>query len=158
MSALSNDLLVVAILGYALAMLASAAEYAFGNRGAVARVAVRQRELVGAGVGGSATATGTTGCSTGLGGACVALMIFGPLALSSVPMKWNASAPTSTTADASTPPYARVRLPSSALRFGSELACALSAMSANAERPAAGWAKWRRVAMSSASPPEDATS
>ena len=53
MSALSNDLLVVAILGYALAMLASAAEYAFGNRGAVARVAVRQRELVGAAVGGS---------------------------------------------------------------------------------------------------------
>src|SRR5215475_8421260 len=58
MSALSNDLLVVAILGYALAMLASAAEYAFGNRGAVARVAVRQRELVGAGVGGSVASSG----------------------------------------------------------------------------------------------------
>jgi len=52
MAALSDHLLVVAILGYALAMLASAAEYAFGNRGAVARVAVRQRELVGAGAGG----------------------------------------------------------------------------------------------------------
>src|SRR5215470_12426748 len=62
MSALSNDLLVVAILGYALAMLASAAEYAFGNRGAVARVAVRQRELVGAGVGGSvASSAGDAG-------------------------------------------------------------------------------------------------
>jgi cytochrome c-type biogenesis protein CcsB len=63
MSALSNDLLVVAILGYALAMLAAAAEYAFGNRGAVARVAVRQRELVGAGVGGSGSAVAEPGDS-----------------------------------------------------------------------------------------------
>jgi cytochrome c-type biogenesis protein CcsB len=55
MAALSDHLLVVAILGYALAMLAYAAEYAFGNRGAVARVAVRQRVLVGASVGGSST-------------------------------------------------------------------------------------------------------
>jgi cytochrome c-type biogenesis protein CcsB len=54
MAALSNHLLVVAILGYALAMLAYAAEYAFGNRGAVARVAVRRQVLVGASVGGSA--------------------------------------------------------------------------------------------------------
>jgi cytochrome c-type biogenesis protein CcsB len=63
MSALSNDLLVVAILGYALAMLAAAAEYAFGNRGAVARVAVRERELVGAGVGGSGSAVAEPGDS-----------------------------------------------------------------------------------------------
>ena len=61
MSALSNDLLVVAILGYALAMLAAAAEYAFGNRGAVARVAVRQRELVGAAVGAAGPAVGEPG-------------------------------------------------------------------------------------------------
>jgi cytochrome c-type biogenesis protein CcsB len=53
MSGLSDHLLVVAILGYALAMLAYAAEYAFGDRGLVARVAVRQRELVGAAVGAS---------------------------------------------------------------------------------------------------------
>jgi cytochrome c-type biogenesis protein CcsB len=52
-SALSDHLLVVAILGYALAMLAFAAEYAFGDRGVVARVAVRQRELVGVGAAGS---------------------------------------------------------------------------------------------------------
>src|SRR5258708_4502596 len=54
MAALSDHLLVVAILGYALAMLAYAAEYAFGNHGVVARVAVRQRELVAAAVGGGA--------------------------------------------------------------------------------------------------------
>jgi cytochrome c-type biogenesis protein CcsB len=56
MPALSDDLLVVAILGYALAMLAYAAEYAFGNRGAVARVAVRARELVAVGAGSDAPA------------------------------------------------------------------------------------------------------
>jgi cytochrome c-type biogenesis protein CcsB len=51
MAALSDHLLVVTILAYAVAMLAYAAEYAFGNRGVVARVAVRERgrELVGAG-------------------------------------------------------------------------------------------------------------
>ncbi|HEY2674635.1 MAG TPA: c-type cytochrome biogenesis protein CcsB [Rugosimonospora sp.] len=51
MAALSDHLLVVAILAYALAMLTYAAEYAFGNRGVVARVAVRERrrELVGVG-------------------------------------------------------------------------------------------------------------
>jgi cytochrome c-type biogenesis protein CcsB len=51
MAALSDHLLVVTILAYAVAMLAYAAEYAFSNRGVVARVAVRQREreLVGAG-------------------------------------------------------------------------------------------------------------
>ncbi|GAA5177393.1 c-type cytochrome biogenesis protein CcsB [Rugosimonospora acidiphila] len=54
MAALSDHLLVVAILAYAIAMLTYAAEYAFGNRGVVARIAVRERaperELVGAGV------------------------------------------------------------------------------------------------------------
>jgi cytochrome c-type biogenesis protein CcsB len=53
MAALSNHLLVVTILAYAVAMLAYAAEYAFSNRGVVARVAERdrdrERELVGAG-------------------------------------------------------------------------------------------------------------
>jgi cytochrome c-type biogenesis protein CcsB len=51
MAALSDHLLVLAILAYALAMLTYAAEYAFSNRGVVARVAVRERprELVGAG-------------------------------------------------------------------------------------------------------------
>ncbi len=47
MSALSDQLLVYAILGYTLAMLAYAVEYAFGTRGVVNRVATR--ELVGAG-------------------------------------------------------------------------------------------------------------
>src|SRR5207248_5660545 len=47
MAALSDQLLVYAILGYALAMLAYAVEYAFGSRSAVGRVATR--ELVGAG-------------------------------------------------------------------------------------------------------------
>ncbi len=51
MAALSDHLLVAAILGYTLAMLAYAVEYTFGDRGAVARVATRQeqRVLVGAG-------------------------------------------------------------------------------------------------------------
>jgi cytochrome c-type biogenesis protein CcsB len=47
MGALSNQLLVVTILLYIVAMLAYAIEFAFGGRGAVARVATR--ELVGAG-------------------------------------------------------------------------------------------------------------
>jgi cytochrome c-type biogenesis protein CcsB len=47
MAALSDHLLVYAILGYTLAMLAYAVEYAFGSRSLVARVA--QRDLVGAG-------------------------------------------------------------------------------------------------------------
>ena len=47
MAALSDNLLVYAILGYALAMLAYAVEYAFGSRSVVSRVA--ERELVGAG-------------------------------------------------------------------------------------------------------------
>ena len=51
MAALSDQLLVVAILGYLAAMLLAAAAYAFGGRGAVARAAARparERELVGA--------------------------------------------------------------------------------------------------------------
>jgi cytochrome c-type biogenesis protein CcsB len=47
MAALSDQLLVVTILGYLAAMLCYAAEYSFGARGAVARVA--DRELVAAG-------------------------------------------------------------------------------------------------------------
>jgi cytochrome c-type biogenesis protein CcsB len=49
MSHLSDLFLELTILAYALAMLAYAAEYAFGSRGVVARVAVRQRVLVNAG-------------------------------------------------------------------------------------------------------------
>jgi cytochrome c-type biogenesis protein CcsB len=47
MAAVSDQFLVYAILGYALAMLAYAVEYAFGSRSVVGRVA--ERELVGAG-------------------------------------------------------------------------------------------------------------
>jgi cytochrome c-type biogenesis protein CcsB len=47
MATLSHDLLIVAIVGYLFAMMCYAAEYAFGNRGVVARVADKQ--LVGAG-------------------------------------------------------------------------------------------------------------
>jgi cytochrome c-type biogenesis protein CcsB len=54
MSALSDQLLVVAILAYVLTMLLSAAEYAFGARGVVARAAVREPELVAVGGGASA--------------------------------------------------------------------------------------------------------
>jgi cytochrome c-type biogenesis protein CcsB len=42
MAAVSDQLLVYAILGYALAMLAYAVEYAFGSRGLVSRVALRE--------------------------------------------------------------------------------------------------------------------
>jgi cytochrome c-type biogenesis protein CcsB len=52
MAQLSDQLLMVTILGYTLAMLCHAAEYSFGSRGAVARVAVarqRERELVAVG-------------------------------------------------------------------------------------------------------------
>ncbi|MEO3748906.1 c-type cytochrome biogenesis protein CcsB [Plantactinospora sp. B5E13] len=52
MAALSDQLLAVAILGYLLAMICHAAEYAFGNRSRVGRAALRpERELalVGAG-------------------------------------------------------------------------------------------------------------
>ena len=58
MATLSHDLLFIAILGYLFAMMAYAAEYAFGNRGVVARVARRPapvaRELVAVGAGGPA--------------------------------------------------------------------------------------------------------
>ncbi|SNT56839.1 cytochrome c-type biogenesis protein CcsB [Asanoa hainanensis] len=47
MAALSDALLVVAMLGYLVAMICYAAVYAFGERGVVAKVATR--ELVGAG-------------------------------------------------------------------------------------------------------------
>jgi cytochrome c-type biogenesis protein CcsB len=47
MAGLSDQLLVVTILGYLAAMMGYAAEYAFGTRGAVARVA--QRDLVSVG-------------------------------------------------------------------------------------------------------------
>jgi cytochrome c-type biogenesis protein CcsB len=51
MGALSNQLLVVTVLSYLAAMIAYAAEFSFGTRGAVARAAVRapERKLVGAG-------------------------------------------------------------------------------------------------------------
>jgi cytochrome c-type biogenesis protein CcsB len=48
-SGLSVLLLETTILGYALAMLSYAAEYAFGSRGVVARIATGERVLVGAG-------------------------------------------------------------------------------------------------------------
>ncbi|MEU7865497.1 c-type cytochrome biogenesis protein CcsB [Dactylosporangium sp. NPDC049140] len=49
MGGLSNQLLVVTIFSYVLAMMAYAIEYAFGGRGVVARVAVREPALVGGG-------------------------------------------------------------------------------------------------------------
>src|SRR5262245_25924573 len=65
MAALSDQLLIAAILGYALAMLGHAAEYAFGTTGAVARAAVRAprvAQLVGAvGVGAGGIGTGGIG-------------------------------------------------------------------------------------------------
>jgi cytochrome c-type biogenesis protein CcsB len=48
MAALSDQLLVVTILAYLAAMLGYAAEYSFGHRGAVARVADRELVTVGA--------------------------------------------------------------------------------------------------------------
>ncbi|MFC7549227.1 c-type cytochrome biogenesis protein CcsB [Plantactinospora sp. GCM10030261] len=57
MAALSDQLLVVTILAYLIAMIFHAAEYAFGNRSAVGRGSIRPtRELVGAGVGAGETA------------------------------------------------------------------------------------------------------
>jgi cytochrome c-type biogenesis protein CcsB len=47
MAALSNQLLVVAILGYLAAMVCHAAEYAFGTRGVVARAAGRTASTAG---------------------------------------------------------------------------------------------------------------
>jgi len=55
MSALSDQLLVVAILSYVAAMVCHAAEYAFGNRSHIGRAAERPaRELVAVGYGSSA--------------------------------------------------------------------------------------------------------
>ncbi|MEV8514332.1 c-type cytochrome biogenesis protein CcsB [Dactylosporangium sp. NPDC051484] len=51
MGALSNQLLVVTIFSYVLAMMAYAIEYAFGGRSLVARAATRVAIPVGAGVG-----------------------------------------------------------------------------------------------------------
>ena len=48
MAALSNQLLVVTILAYLVAMVGYAVEYAFGRHGAVARVASRELVAVGA--------------------------------------------------------------------------------------------------------------
>jgi cytochrome c-type biogenesis protein CcsB len=55
MAALSDQLLVVAIMAYLIAMVCHAAEYAFGSRGAVGRAATR--ELVTAGGGGASVTT-----------------------------------------------------------------------------------------------------
>ncbi|HEX6969037.1 MAG TPA: c-type cytochrome biogenesis protein CcsB [Micromonosporaceae bacterium] len=53
MAELSDQLLVVAILAYLVAMVCHAVEYAFGQRGAVSRAVARpERQLVGAAVGG----------------------------------------------------------------------------------------------------------
>jgi cytochrome c-type biogenesis protein CcsB len=51
MAALSDQLLVVTILAYLAAMLGYAAEYSFGRRGVVARVAERELTTVGPGAG-----------------------------------------------------------------------------------------------------------
>jgi cytochrome c-type biogenesis protein CcsB len=63
MAELSNQLLVVAVLGYLAAMLGYLAEYAFGARGPVARTAARaprQRELVGVAIGPGASGDQTS--------------------------------------------------------------------------------------------------
>ncbi|GAB2928416.1 c-type cytochrome biogenesis protein CcsB [Micromonospora polyrhachis] len=63
MAALSDQLLVVAIMAYLVAMICHAAEYAFGNRSALGRAAIRPaRELVGVGA-----RTGDGGVKTGEG-------------------------------------------------------------------------------------------
>jgi cytochrome c-type biogenesis protein CcsB len=61
MSGLSDQLLVVTILAYLLAMIGYAAEYAFGLRGVVARAASRELVAVGAG-------SSSAGASADLGG------------------------------------------------------------------------------------------
>jgi cytochrome c-type biogenesis protein CcsB len=62
MAALSDQMLVVAMLTYLVAMMCYAAEWAFGDRGVVARVA--SRELVGATAGAAAT-DGTVAAAPG---------------------------------------------------------------------------------------------
>lgn len=67
MSALSDQLLVGAILAYLVAMVCHAAEYAFGARGPVGRAAVRPaRELVGAAVGSTGSGAGGAASSVDL--------------------------------------------------------------------------------------------
>jgi cytochrome c-type biogenesis protein CcsB len=76
MAELSNQLVVVAIFGYLVAMLGFLSEYVFGTRGVVARAVrpvdvVRERELVGAAVSGSAV-SGSGGGGMVTGGDAVA--------------------------------------------------------------------------------------
>lgn len=67
MSALSDQLLVGAVLAYLVAMVCHAAEYAFGTRGPVGRAAARPaRELVGAAVGSTGGAAGGGASGTAL--------------------------------------------------------------------------------------------
>ena len=75
----SNDLLVVTVLTYAVAMLGYAAELAFGRTGVVrrgavvsARVSEPARELVGAGVGGAASIWSEAPATTTAGSAAAA--------------------------------------------------------------------------------------
>jgi cytochrome c-type biogenesis protein CcsB len=56
MAALSDQLLVVAILAYLMAMVCHAAEYAFGQRGPIGRAAARPARVL-VGVGASVTST-----------------------------------------------------------------------------------------------------
>jgi cytochrome c-type biogenesis protein CcsB len=64
MAELSDQLLVVTILGYLVAMLGYAAEYSFGARGAVARVAERPRELASVAAGAAAAPDGHSPADT----------------------------------------------------------------------------------------------
>ncbi|WP_422772767.1 c-type cytochrome biogenesis protein CcsB [Plantactinospora sp. WMMC1484] len=69
MAALSDQLLVVAVLAYLLAMICHAVEYAFGTRSVIGRAATRperERVLVGAGAG--AGAGGGIGIGGSIGG------------------------------------------------------------------------------------------
>jgi cytochrome c-type biogenesis protein CcsB len=69
MAAFSDQLLVVAILAYLVAMVCHAAEYAFGNRGAVGRAATRDLVAVGAGSAGGVPAGGVPAGGVPAGGA-----------------------------------------------------------------------------------------
>jgi cytochrome c-type biogenesis protein CcsB len=90
MSGLSDQLLVVTILAYLVAMIGYAAEYAFGSRGVVARAASRDLVAVGAGastdLGGDVSsepvpaASGGSGRTAMVGRLAVALTTVGWLA------------------------------------------------------------------------------
>jgi cytochrome c-type biogenesis protein CcsB len=85
MAALSDQLLVVAILGYLAAMVCHAAEYAFGSSGVVNRVATRELAAVGGPAAARATPTpssaGAPGGRAGLiGRAAVAVTALAGLA------------------------------------------------------------------------------